>query len=312
MGTVTPRTLLGRHLDTLLGHLSGVYDGDSESIHQARVVTRRLREVLPLAVSHLDKAALDTVRAAGRHLGRARDVEVMRALLDEVGERDIAGVGAAALARRTLRQRHQLARRAMVKGLEKLELPAFRERLGLTTERGWLPRPLSLVRPPAWREMLRERIDDRAAAVTRAVQHATGIYFPNRTHNARVAIKKLRYAVEVAAETGTWHPDRMLKDLRRIQATLGKIHDAQVLKDALEDLAGTDAPPAGLAVLRQALDDEIQKHHAEYVGRRERLFILCDACRRLTRPRTRPSSRQLVAASVVAMPVVLWGRRQLS
>lgn len=308
---MTPRTLLAQHLDTLLGHLSGVYDGDSEGIHQARVATRRLREVLPLAVPHLDKGAIDTVRAAGRHLGQARDVEVMRSLLDEVGERDITGVVVAALARRTLRQRQEVARRAMVKGLEKLELPALRERLGLSAERGWLARPLSLVRTPAWRETLRERIDDRATAVTEAVQHATGIYFPNRAHNARVAIKKLRYALEVAADTGTWQPTRMLKDLRRLQSTLGTMHDAQVLKDALEELAGPDAAPAGLAALKQSLDDEIQKYHAEYVRRRERLFLLCDACRRLARPRTRPSSRQLVAASVVAMPVVLWGRRQL-
>jgi hypothetical protein len=199
----------------------------------------------------------------------------------------------------------------MVKGLEKLELPQLRERVSPAAGGGWLTRPMSLVRTPAWREALRQRIEDRAMAVSQAVEHATGIYFPNRAHNARVAIKKLRYAVEVAADTGVWHPVRMLKDLRRIQSTLGTIHDAQVLKDALEELAGPDAPPAGVAALRQTLDDEIARHHTEYVSRRERLFSLCDACQRLVRSRRRPSSRQLAAASIVAMPVVLWGRRQL-
>lgn len=311
MSTVTPHNLLERHLDSLLSHLPAVRDGDVEGIHQARVATRRLREVLPLALSPFDKTMVDAVKAVGRHLGQARDVDVMRELLDEVGERDLAAVTVAAQAKRTLRQRQQVTRRAMIKGLDELDLPSLRERLGLGSSSRWLTRPFGVVRSTAWRDDLRSRIGDRAHDVVDAVGHASGIYFPNRSHGARVAIKKLRYAVEVAEDTRTWQPPRVLRDLRRIQSTLGTIHDAQVLKDAVDDLVGHDAPAAAMAALKQTLDDEIARHHGEYLRRRDRLLALCAVCERLARPRRLPSSRQLVAASAVAMPLVIWGRRQL-
>ncbi len=305
---MTPRTLLQRHLDGLLGHLPAVFDGDVEGVHQARIATRRLREVLPLAIDPLDPGLLGRVKEAGRQLGRARDIDVMVELLADVGDRALSTAGVAARARQTLRARQQTERRGMVKGLEQLEL----EELGryLAAGRRWLPwaaHPAGIAWSSDWRSPLRARIGARASDVADAVRHATGIYFPNRAHRARVAIKKLRYAVEVAMDTGVWRHERLLKDLRRVQSTLGAMHDRQVLDDALEDLVGADAPSADVAALRKTLQDDIVRHHAEYLRRRDRIFAMADVCQRASRAR---STRAVVAASIIAVPLLLVGRRQ--
>lgn len=182
-----------------------------------------------------------------------------------------------------------------------------------------MSRPVALFRSPEWQSWLLARIGERASISADAVRHATGIYLPNRAHVARVAIKKLRYAVEVAEETGVWRPRRMVKDLGRIQSTLGAMHDAQVLTDALDGLVGSDSQPSEAAALKRVLDDDIVRQHSKYLRRRDRVFAINDACQRAvrsgvlrsSRSLVARSSRSLVAASVVALPLVVLGRRQM-
>src|SRR5688572_20693421 len=197
MATMTPRTLLERRFDDILGDLPGVYDGDVESVHRARVATRRLREVLPLAIKTSDHRFADVAHAVGRNLGRVRDLDVMRSMLDDVAERAIGTAGVAAVAKRALRDRQLAERRSMVKALEQLDLEGLRRsaRFDGHDWMRWMHRPAALIRSPEWRSSLRARIAGRAFDAADAVRHATGIYLPDRVHRARVAIKKLRYAV---------------------------------------------------------------------------------------------------------------------
>src|SRR5687767_14003814 len=120
-----PNILVQTHVHTMLGHLPGVFDGDVESVHQARIATRRLREVLPLVGSDDPSAsrAAETLRDAGRALGRVRELDVMRGMLDQALDRVPAAAVLVAECRRIV-QREQLdARREMIKTLEALELP---------------------------------------------------------------------------------------------------------------------------------------------------------------------------------------------
>ena len=79
--SVTPTTLLLRQIEKFQELLPAVRDGGSTAIHDARVATRRMRELVPLVVGGLmpsDTERLDrTLRKATRRLGRARDREVM-------------------------------------------------------------------------------------------------------------------------------------------------------------------------------------------------------------------------------------------
>ena len=309
MPIVTPRVLIARQLDTLTARLPGVLDGDVDAVHEARVATRRLREVLPLMDGH-ERTTLALLRSAGRHLGRVRELDVMRGLLDALIDRAPAGAGAAARAKHALRDSQQAARRAMVKALEELDLDALRPRAAASGPFAWAGRSLHAIRPPKWPRPLRERIASRAEAAAEAVERATGVYMPRRAHGARIAIKKLRYAVEVASETGLVHVKRAGKDLRRVQDALGKVHDAQVLHDRIEALAGDGASAIELAVLKSVLADDIARAHADYVRRRERLLTLVDRCRAACAAhRAHWPVRPVIAASAVAVPLLLLRRR---
>ena len=237
----------------------------------------------------------------------------MSAMLAELAEREVSAAGIAAVARRALRDRQLDERRAMVKALECLDLEMLRRDTGNDGHgwTQWVTRHAAGLRTPAWRTALRERLTAQAADAADAVRHATGVYLPNRAHRARIAIKKLRYAVEVAHATGLWQPRRAVKDLSRLQSTLGAVHDAQVLNDTIDDLLGADVQPSGAAVLRRLLDDDIVRQHADYLRRRNRVFAIAAACQKALRPRGFRPSPPLVAASVVA-PLLILGRRQAS
>ena len=308
-----PHILVQTHVHTMLGHLPGVFDGDVESVHQARIVTRRLREVLPLVGSDEPSAsrAAETLRDAGRALGRVRELDVMRGMLDQALDRVPAAAVLVAECRRLV-QREQLdARREMVKTIEALELPKLAAVLSRMHRPGWWRHSAAA---PGWRAALQQRIAERADEMRKTVEHATGVYFPNRSHRARIAVKKLRYAVEVAQDTAFWTPPRLLKHLRGIQSRLGDIHDLQVLIDRLDELAGAPAARAeSLYVLTSALQNDIARHHAEYVSRRDRLFAIAGACRRFADRRGRSYLRRpVVAASAAALPLLFFSRRKIA
>jgi hypothetical protein len=129
-----------------------------------------------------------------------------------------------------------------------------------------------------------------------AVDHGSGVYFPQRTHAIRIAVKKLRYAVEVAHEVQLWTPPRLLKDLRRLQARLGDIHDHQLLRDRLGELAGP-ADAGELLLMDGLLRADIERGHGEFIARRSRLQLIADACERFA-ARSRSPWRRLYLRGV--------------
>lgn len=306
----TPAQLVHRHLDTVLTRLPDVLDGDTESIHEARISTRRLREVLPLTGGSRIEHMTQTVREAGRQLGRVRDLDVMSELLSSLSERVPA---AAALEvhnlREIVRTRRQEARQAMVKELEDLDLPKLRDafHIGNRISRVWHRIEGSVAMwTPAWAEPIWAQIAARKTEAVAATERAPGIYLPNRTHAARVAVKKLRYAVEVASDTGVWTPQRVLKDLRKIQGILGDVHDLQVLVELADQSQPADEKPSDAAVIvKNLLMTEINRYHAEYARRRPWIFGIADACTRAAARTRWHVPGPIVAASLFTAPLVL-------
>jgi len=306
MSTFTPSALANHHLGDLLSYLPDALDGKAEGIHQARVATRRLREVLPLLAAS-DAGHADTIRSAGRQLGRVRELDVMEHLIDELLRRAPAdGASALLQTRQALWNRQRAARREMVKAVERLDLTALKSALashgsGLSR---WLGRDRGAERD--WAQTLWSRILARSEAAADAAQRAPGIYLPQRAHQARIAVKKLRYAIEVATETGVWRPKRVLKDLRRLQQSLGEAHDAQVFLDSLDELLPDDSAGVGKALLKEALEREIERRHAEYSRRRQRVFAIAAACAHAAArsARLRLSRRVIAATALTAVPLV--------
>jgi CHAD domain-containing protein len=302
-----PSFLAASYVADFLRHLPAVRNGDIEGVHQARVATRRLREVAPLLMSSRGREAEEwtrLARRAGRRLGRVRELDVMDEVLSTQEARVPAVAPVAAVARRTLVGQRQRARRQLIKALERLEVERLGEALPMTPSR-WDGLRERYVSGP-WATMLRERLGKRASSLREAVDHATGIYFPKRVHRTRIAVKKLRYAVEIADATGMWRPRNVLRDLKRVQATLGRIHDLQVLSEALSDLVDDESLRPNASVLSSAIKGEVEAEFATYLADRDRVLAICDVSERFASPR-RPSigvpSRRIAAVSALAVQV---------
>lgn len=166
---VTPSTLLLRQIDGFLQLLPGVRDGQSAAIHDARVATRRMRELVPLVASALtpsDAERLDTTLKKGtRRLGRARDVDVRLEMLASLEPGVPIAAGELGRLRLEWQQERDRRVRRAIKSLERMDVD---------TMLGELHRMLARARPallgirrhvsasPRWEESLLARLRERA------------------------------------------------------------------------------------------------------------------------------------------------------
>lgn len=304
IGSCSPISLVEEQSAALVSQLPGVRDGNDVATHDARVLTRRLRETLAIARGELTRDSLEKIsriiKQAGRALGEARDHDVA---LDVLKNLEAHAPSAAALfgpLHAAIVTEQRRARRDLVKTLEGLEISET-PRIAKESRqhaKGWFRNHA------AWRKHLRQHVSSRADDVRAAMQHATGVYFPNRSHSARIAIKKLRYALEVAKATGMWRSRRAGRVLRKAQNALGRAHDRQVLIDRLRDSSSSGAAASQLAtdVAIPFLEAEIAKLYDRYLGLREELTAICDACDRFARQR---SAMPALVAAGVGIPSLL-------
>src|SRR5205085_7957341 len=123
-----------------------------------------------------------------------------------------------------------------------------------------------------WRAALASRIAKRARRLDRAIADAGQIYAPEALHQVRITAKKLRYAVEIADESGAASALATVRALKRVQDALGRLHDLQVLQHHVAAVAAKppaahrDTPDVGLAVLGRWIEDECRHLHGRYIG----------------------------------------------
>jgi CHAD domain-containing protein len=162
----------------------------------------------------------------------------------------------------------------------------------------------------AWRGLLKNHVARRAEDVRQAVAHAGGVYFPNRSHSARIAVKHLRYAIELADASGTWHLQRPRRPLRKAQDALGEAHDREVLLQRLHGLSneGVEVSPSETSALDRFLRGEIQSLHERYLVARPAILDICAACEMA--PRTLLLGTRTVTAAAIAVPAMLLLRRR--
>ena len=299
---------LARNLNALRSQWSGVRDGEIESVHQARVATRRIRAALPLLVQ-TTWADRRLFKYIGRRLGRVRELDVAQGLLAEMERQLPSSACGIATLRRDIRAKLDRARAKMLKDLDRIDLRAEAEHL----------RHASLARHLAayWRDIpseIRRDVVAASDAFRKAIAHAAGVYMPNRLHSVRIAAKKLRYSVEIADDTGVVAGAPLVPRLKKAQETLGRLHDLQVLLARVRKYRSTKgAEPVSdeLAVLEALLWAECQELHGKYLVKRERMLALCDMCRHAARPQrmvhaAKMTIRSLSALALAAAPIVVW------
>lgn len=295
----TPFTLFVNQVRILRSHLPGVREGDVDSVHDARVATRRIRELLELVDADDVKDLRAGIKTMGRALGRVRDLDVRLALLARLESRIPPAAPALVMAQQTLEQKRSKRLRTLIKKLEKLDLDSWFDR----KTRHAIRRSLSHRGPRArWMESLRRIVCTRGAATGEAIDHASGVYFPNRIHRARIAIKKMRYAMEIATDSGMANLADHIQELKTMQDALGDLHDRQALLDELPTVEPGDSSRAvaPLVLVREVLHANIQRLHRRFVSRRDRIFDIARAAQSLATSRPWVVSIP-VAAGVLAL-----------
>lgn len=291
--------LLRTHLKAFTRLLHKVEGGDVRAIHRARVASRRLRELVP--VLQLESATcarlLRDLRRATRALGRVRELDVTAQLVADL-EAQATGISAAVLAR-VSSQLRAVREVAHARGVHKGRLSTGLRRVAKRLERvtAGLERRGDR-HHQRWRWALDARIVRRAEALNAAIRSAGPFYVPERLHAVRIAMKKLRYSLELgSAVRNIAYPELSL--LRRGQELLGTLHDRQRLIEHFRETQAT-LPPGDrrlsrhLDTLIASAEDECRVLHARYVRQREGMR---EACARLApaAPPAPPSRRRLPA-----------------
>ena len=112
-----------------------VRDGDPDSVHQARVTTRRIRAGLRLTWGHSAEVA-KTFRMVGRQLGRVRELDVTRELLENLQPQLPQAAVAITALRQDIGQAQYRRRRRLIKALDGVNLHRLGRRIASAPE-GW-------------------------------------------------------------------------------------------------------------------------------------------------------------------------------
>jgi hypothetical protein len=210
-----------------------------------------------------------------------------------------------ALINREVQRSRDSHSRQLVKALDKADLRVLLRAVRRLPAPGWM----------IWRDWhtpLASAILRGSRAVRDSLDHAPAVYMPNRVHRVRIALKKLRYTLELAVAAAMPLDARTLPNLRKTQDLLGRIHD---LDFARRLVCQVDPPHDTIAAETRVIDAvmtaECSSLFTKYVSGRERLRTICDECARVAaseagRARTRMAARALPVAGLAILPVAVW------
>lgn len=250
-GAVRLREMLEAQRIALLSHDPGVRLGnDAENLHHHRVAARRARSFLRTTRRHLDPTWRRSLNGPLRRLadasGPVRDFDVLlehlRGELDRLDETDQA---AKAVLLERLEDEREHSRRRLLEALESRDYRLLLARLRQPPRLGEGVEAIPL-------ERLAGKEFRRLARLVRRVGKT-----PDEAamHRLRIALKRTRYAAELAAAKGAARK-RFLADARLLQDLLGEYQDAVVAEERLraasvEDVRTAAAFAAGRLVERQ-------------------------------------------------------------
>jgi CHAD domain-containing protein len=303
-GSMTLEQRLDQTCSDLLSHLPAIREGNTEAVHDARVAARRMRAYLALlddGSAEAWKQTATAVKRAGRALGKVRDNDVALSLLAELEQRSPDVAAAAATHRARLLRVQAAAQRKLIKRLEKtLSSSSFARDLSLSRHRHSQTWPRSRQRAGRLVDVLSER----AGEARRRMDHATGVYFANRAHNLRGALRRLRYVLELADESDGRR--RALKVLRRAQETLGRAHDRQMLLDSVVRAEQRDeALKRSGAGLPAVLEAECRSLYQTYLSARPEIADVCDSILRWSAARRGIRRSRMLKMGALALPPAL-------
>jgi CHAD domain-containing protein len=280
MARTTPSEfLIGQRLAVVRRMLPGARRGDVHAIHQTRVATRRLREAIPVVVGQggAGRKLRRSVRRLTRALGPVRELDVALLTLEELGAAGEAPRRAIVCLRQSIADERRRLHAELVRRIDRSDLDKL-QRKALAAARGKRP----TVRDDRRIAAARARTARRAERLRAAIDNAAGMYLPDRLHEVRIEVKKLRYALEVSRELTRSRATARIDALKRMQDLLGRMHDLEVLIARTRALQGSPGAPdlrvsGALDALVRRLETECRQLHGQYIGSRRALLKISDA-----------------------------------
>ena len=241
--------LLEDRVTRVFRELPGAVAGHDEAVHQVRVAGRRLRVALPLLARKGDgravRQAVKVLRRLTRAVGEGRDMDVVLGLFQD----RLDGLKTTTAEQRALLSRLRTARARshsqVAEDVLDLDIDGLRRNLRRVLRTGASEAPEVLARARALREK-------QGAALLRGFSQVGERYQPDSLHALRRRVRRLRYAAEV--EDAVRGEDSRAPALwKRLQDSIGVIHDHHVLASWLEEQAKTAATRNNALLARAAL-----------------------------------------------------------
>lgn len=224
---------------------------DPEGVHSMRVASRRLRSALRDFSPHLHKRALNSgskkLKRVADTLGEVRDLDVAMLALAEIKTEAppalVDGLTQFVGARESLREQA----REQLKAVFEKELPQLESQFVAGIDKAATPRKNKAATPrkdqaatPSSNGDVETQTELTFAAMSRTVildrlrefeKSSAGLFKPldvDALHDMRIAVKRLRYAIELFQKCWPRALAVFAKRAARIQTALGDLHDCDV------------------------------------------------------------------------------------
>ncbi len=274
---------VARQVRRLSRRLKGVREGtDPEDIHQARVACRRLRaslrhlrEVLPreLTRGHKLRKLRRQIRTFAQTLGQARDLDVQAGRFETLPTSELppeAKPGLDWIIRRLRFLRHDLQKQVS-DAVEWLE-----DRSVLSRLTDWVNKLSKAKASPTEIEQVVsksvELIGQEVQEAQSRANEALAQSNPESLHAFRIAVKRLRYTLELWEEVAPKAFSDAVSQCRQWQELLGTICDSTVGESLLQQLRSETQGQKGSRSAGRASKDKLAPgfHHALLYCQREK------------------------------------------
>jgi CHAD domain-containing protein len=168
----------------------------------------------------------------------------------------------------------------MVREIDRVNLERLQRRILAAARKHTLTRGRAESDPRGLKAVAKRAVR-RAVSLQEAIENAGGIYLSDRLHQVRIAVKKLRYTLEIARDLRRSRATARIRTLKAAQDLLGRMHDLEVLIMRIRALQGSDRAPAlkvsaDLDRLVRRLEMECRQLHVRYMEFKKKLLELCD------------------------------------
>jgi CHAD domain-containing protein len=277
---------IGRQVKQLRRQLAGARKADDiEYVHRARVAARRLRTALKLFAEGFPPAAVrrwrKSIRRVARALGEARDRDVQIEFLYELlcrmdNKEHLPGVIGVLVALQRRRRRKQ---QSVVKGVARFQREGTLGELRQALRKLARSAAAAKTRPaPSAKSMtlFGRRIRRRLKKMLDHEDSLNNSDQCERHHAMRIAVKRLRYALEICRPLYAGRLEPMVEAAKRAQTLLGEVHDCDVWLDELQAIvagaAGRLMPTLGGALRRRAWLPGVEMLREDRAEHRRRTF----------------------------------------